>query len=37
MQIGGTATYTLDWKDKTAKQLVLGTRPRAHDGCVGSS
>ncbi|MXV09262.1 MULTISPECIES: M1 family metallopeptidase [unclassified Xanthomonas] len=25
-QIGGTATYTLDWKDKSAKQLVLDTR-----------
>lgn len=25
-QIGGTATYTLDWKDKGAKQLVLDTR-----------
>ncbi len=25
-QIGGTATYTLDWKDKAAKQLVLDTR-----------
>lgn len=24
--IGGTATYTLDWKDKTATQLVLDTR-----------
>ncbi|PTT59633.1 M1 family metallopeptidase [Stenotrophomonas sp. HMWF003] len=25
-QIGGTATYTLEWKDKAAKQLVLDTR-----------
>jgi len=25
-QIGGTATYTLDWKDKNAKQLLLDTR-----------
>ncbi|MDR6093270.1 M1 family metallopeptidase [Stenotrophomonas sp. SORGH_AS_0321] len=25
-QIGGTATYTLEWKDKDAKQLVLDTR-----------
>ncbi|WP_045764685.1 M1 family metallopeptidase [Xanthomonas albilineans] len=25
-QIGGTATYTLDWKDRNAKQLVLDTR-----------
>ncbi len=25
-QIGGTATYTLDWKDKAARQLVLDTR-----------
>jgi len=25
-QIGGTATYKLDWKDKTATQLVLDTR-----------
>ncbi|QHB73921.1 M1 family metallopeptidase [Stenotrophomonas sp. 364] len=25
-QIGGTATYTLQWKDKAAKQLVLDTR-----------
>jgi len=25
-QIGGTATYTLDWKDKSAKQLLLDTR-----------
>jgi aminopeptidase N len=25
-QIAGTATYTLDWKDKSATQLVLGTR-----------
>jgi leukotriene-A4 hydrolase len=25
-QIGGTATYTLDWKDKAAQQLVLDTR-----------
>lgn len=25
-QIGGTATYTLEWKDKSAKQLVLDTR-----------
>lgn len=25
-QIGGTATYTLEWKDKEAKQLVLDTR-----------
>ncbi len=24
--IGGTATYTLDWKDKAATQLVLDTR-----------
>ncbi|NCT71028.1 MAG: M1 family metallopeptidase [Xanthomonadaceae bacterium] len=24
--IGGTATYTLDWKDKAANQLVLDTR-----------
>ena len=25
-QIGGTATYTLEWKDKASKQLVLDTR-----------
>jgi len=25
-QIGGTATYTLEWKDKAAKQLVQDTR-----------
>ncbi|MDX3937382.1 MAG: aminopeptidase, partial [Stenotrophomonas sp.] len=25
-QIGGTATYTLEWKDKGARQLVLDTR-----------
>ena len=25
-QIGGTATYTLEWKDKNARQLVLDTR-----------
>jgi len=25
-QIGGTATYTLEWKDKAAKQLLLDTR-----------
>lgn len=25
-QIGGTATYTLEWKNKDAKQLVLDTR-----------
>ncbi len=25
-QIGGAATYTLEWKDKAAKQLVLDTR-----------
>ncbi len=25
-QIGGNAVYTLDWKDKAAKQLVLDTR-----------
>lgn len=25
-QIGGTATYTLEWKDKAARQLVLDTR-----------
>ncbi|MET0655345.1 MAG: aminopeptidase, partial [Pseudoxanthomonas sp.] len=25
-QIGGTAVYKLDWKDKTATQLVLDTR-----------
>ncbi len=25
-QIGGTATYSLEWKDKAAKQLVLDTR-----------
>ena len=25
-QIGGTATYALEWKDKDAKQLVLDTR-----------
>ena len=25
-QIGGTATYALEWKDKAAKQLVLDTR-----------
>jgi len=25
-QIGGTATYTLEWKDKDARQLVLDTR-----------
>ncbi|MEE7546217.1 M1 family metallopeptidase [Xanthomonas sp. Kuri4-1] len=25
-QIGGTATYTLDWKDPAARQLVLDTR-----------
>jgi hypothetical protein len=25
-QIGGTATYTLEWKQKDAKQLVLDTR-----------
>lgn len=25
-QIGGTATYTLEWKDKAATQLVLDTR-----------
>lgn len=25
-QIGGTATYTLEWKDKAARQLLLDTR-----------
>ena len=25
-QIGGTATYALEWKDKAAKQLLLDTR-----------
>ncbi len=25
-RIGGTATYTLEWKDKSAKQLLLDTR-----------
>ena len=29
--IGGTATYTLDWKDKDNKQLVLDTRDLAID------
>ncbi len=28
-QIAGTATYTLDWKDKSATQLVLDTRDLA--------
>ena len=28
-QIGGTATYTLEWKNKDAKQLVLDTRELA--------
>lgn len=40
-QIGGTATYTLEWKDKAAKQLVLDTRElsiaqvQAYDGRGG--
>ena len=29
-QIGGTATYKLDWKDKSATQLVLDTRDADH-------
>ena len=31
-QIGGTATYTLEWKDKAAKQLLLDTRELTIDG-----
>lgn len=33
--ISGTATYTLDWKNKAAKQLVLDTRDLAIDKVEG--
>jgi leukotriene-A4 hydrolase len=33
--IAGTATYTLDWKDKGAKQLVLDTRDLSIDKVEG--
>ncbi|GAA3934844.1 M1 family metallopeptidase [Luteimonas lutimaris] len=33
--IAGTATYTLDWKDKDAKQLVLDTRDLSIDKVEG--
>ncbi|QNN45427.1 M1 family metallopeptidase [Thermomonas brevis] len=33
--IGGTATYTLDWVDKTATQLVLDTRDLTIDKAEG--
>ncbi|WP_213603290.1 M1 family metallopeptidase [Pseudoxanthomonas japonensis] len=33
--IGGTATYTLDWKDKAATQLVLDTRDLAIEKVEG--
>ena len=35
--IGGTATYTLDWKDKTATQLVLDTRDLAIEKVEGEA
>ncbi len=34
-QLGGTATYTLDWVDPSAKQLVLDTRDLAIEKVVG--
>ncbi|MFT4255414.1 MAG: M1 family metallopeptidase [Pseudoxanthomonas sp.] len=34
-QIAGTATYTLDWKDKQASELVLDTRDLAIDRIEG--
>src|SRR3546814_8840510 len=33
--IAGTATYTLDWKDENARQLVLDTRDLAIDRVEG--
>ena len=33
--LSGTATYTLDWKDKSARQLVLDTRELAIDKIEG--
>ncbi|WP_226469430.1 M1 family metallopeptidase [Luteimonas panaciterrae] len=33
--LSGTATYTLDWKDKAAKQLVLDTRDLSIDKVEG--
>src|SRR3546814_5750663 len=33
--IAGTATYTLDWKDEDARQLVLDTRDLAIDKVEG--
>ncbi len=35
--IGGTATYTLDWKDKAATQLVLDTRDLAIEKVEGEA
>ncbi len=35
-QIGGTATYKLDWKDKSATQLVLDTRALTINKVEGS-
>lgn len=35
--IGGTATYTLDWKDKAATQLVLDTRDLTIEKVEGES
>ncbi|WP_051176373.1 M1 family metallopeptidase [Luteimonas mephitis] len=35
--ISGTATYTLDWKDKDARQLVLDTRDLSIDKVEGES
>lgn len=34
-QLSGTATYTLDWKDKAAKQLLLDTRDLTIDKIEG--
>src|SRR3546814_14426719 len=34
--IAGTATYTLDWKDEDARQLVLDTRDLAIDRVEGA-
>ncbi len=34
-QIGGTATYTLEWKDKAARQLLLDTRDLAIEKVEG--